>query len=176
MTGITSSRRLQGARRRKDDSRRRAGCVSLAFPPSRPHSLLSAYHFPLGCEQKVPVGLLSVHTSSKHLLTASQTDPSLGSVLPGTGISLGSIRHLNSHCALLLRISSGSPPETTRKQWHGQGRCVLLGSARVLFELELLSAVWGAAHKSASLVRGPVRGHHGVSLGGGHDVCVRKSR
>ena len=34
-------------------------------------------------------------------------------------------------------------------------------------ELELLSAVWGAAHKSASLVRGPVRGHHGVSLGGG---------
>ena len=48
VTGITSSRRLQGARRRKDDSRRRAGCVSLAFPPSRPHSLLSAYHFPLG--------------------------------------------------------------------------------------------------------------------------------
>ena len=34
-------------------------------------------------------------------------------------------------------------------------------------ELELLSAVWGAAHKGASLVRGPVRGHHGVSLGGG---------
>ena len=51
VTGITSSRRLQGARRRKDDSRRRAGCVSLAFPPSRPHSLLSAYHFPLGCEE-----------------------------------------------------------------------------------------------------------------------------
>ena len=33
-----------------------------------------------------------------------------------------------------------------------------------LLELELLSAVWGAAHKGASLVRGPVRGHHGVSL------------
>ena len=34
-------------------------------------------------------------------------------------------------------------------------------------ELELLSAVWGAAHKGASLVRGPVRGHHGVALRGG---------
>ena len=34
-------------------------------------------------------------------------------------------------------------------------------------ELELLNAVWGAAHKIASLMRGPVRGHHGVSLGGG---------
>ena len=57
---------------------------------------------------------------------------------------------------------------------------VLISSARYLYvriprtppscimkELELLSAVWGAAHKGASLVRGPVRGHHGVSLGGG---------
>ena len=33
-------------------------------------------------------------------------------------------------------------------------------------ELELLSAVWGAAHKSASLVRGPVRGHHGNEFPG----------
>ena len=30
-------------------------------------------------------------------------------------------------------------------------------------ELELLSAVWGAAHKSASLVRGPVRQHPAVT-------------
>ena len=41
------------------------------------------------------------------------------------------------------------------------------GELKLELELELLSAVWGAAHKGASLVRGPVGGHHGVSLGGG---------
>lgn len=67
-------------------------------------------------------------------------------------------------CALW---TGGWNPKTPKINNFFIPEITLRGGYGPVLELELLNAVWGAAHKSASLVRGPVRGHHGVSLGGG---------